>query len=76
MITKMTVKELIEHLKTFPEDLPVLYAIYSDNKMLEAEDIKIAKFMEYRKNDGYYPRNSDSATGVFRRFEGVSFPGN
>lgn len=72
----MTVKGLIEKLKEFPEDLPVLYKIYSDSRMLQPEDIHIAEFMEYREHDGYFPNYNENATGIFRRFKGVLFPGN
>lgn len=38
----MTVKELIEHLQTLPQDYLVVYQRYSDLTKLEASDILVA----------------------------------
>jgi len=38
----VTVAELIELLKTYPQDLPVCYQLYSEQCMLEPKNIEIA----------------------------------
>lgn len=48
----MTVKDLISLLQTFDPELPVCYKIFSEQCMLEADDIKVADFCEAR-NDGW-----------------------
>ena len=37
----MTVSELIEHLKIQPQDLPVAYSLFSEQKLLECDEIEI-----------------------------------
>lgn len=44
----MTVKELIEYLKEFPQDLSVAYQIHSEHKLMESDNIKIEKLQPAR----------------------------
>lgn len=48
----MTVAELIAHLQTQPQDLQVAYECFSEQCLLEANDIKIADGCEPRP-DGW-----------------------
>lgn len=48
----MTVNELIELLKTYPQDLLVAYEIHSEQCLLDAKDIKIKELCEPR-SDGW-----------------------
>lgn len=51
----MTVAELIAHLQTQPQDLPVAYDCCSEHCMLEAGDIRIYEACEPRP-DGWIQR--------------------
>lgn len=67
----LTVAALIEHLNTFDQDLPVAYALRSENCILEADDIKVEEFCEMRP-DGWVPnKRPDKPTRLY-----LSFPGN
>jgi hypothetical protein len=68
----ITVKELIEHLKQFREDMPVAYQIYSEITLLRLEDITVAKLHPYRP-DGWIHRYPNTAV---EKVEYVLFPGN
>lgn len=48
----MTVRELIEQLKGFDPDLPVVYKCYSEQVMLEPNDIDVEALCEPRP-DGW-----------------------
>lgn len=48
----MKVRELIELLGTFDQELPVCYTIYSEQCLLEAADLKVAKLGKARP-DGW-----------------------
>lgn len=48
----MTVADLIDLLKTFPQDLPVAYRLYSEQVMLTREDIT-TKMCQPERNDGW-----------------------
>ena len=48
----MTVKELIKFLQTQPQDLQVCYRLYSEQCLLNADDIYIQEFQPPR-NDGW-----------------------
>jgi hypothetical protein len=67
----MTVRELIELLKTYPQDLDVAYRLYSENCLLEVESIRIETLCEPRE-DGWVPnRRPDKPTRDY-----LLFPGN
>ncbi len=69
----MTVRDLIAHLSQFDPDLPVCYYYYcySEQRLLEAEEIKLQQFGPARA-DGWVPCNRDDKTAVTY----VTFPGN
>lgn len=48
----MTVAELIAFLQTQPQDLPVVYQLYSEQALLKADDIHIERLCEPRP-DGW-----------------------
>lgn len=67
----MTVKELIEFLQTQPQDLQVIYNLYSEYCLLETRDIVIEECCEPRP-DGWVPaKRPDKPTQRY-----VTFPGN
>lgn len=74
----MTVKELIEHLKTFDENLPVWYELHSDTVAMDKEQVTVTELGIRRASDDYatptgrYPRESQT----WNRFKAVLFPGN
>lgn len=48
----MTVAELIEVLKTYPQDLPVVHRMYSEQCMLESKSISVERLCAERE-DGW-----------------------
>lgn len=48
----MTVHDLIEHLKTFDPNLPVVYRLYSEQVLLESKDLDVQALCEPR-SDGW-----------------------
>jgi hypothetical protein len=67
----MKVSELIELLKTYPQDLDVIYDLFSEHCLLNAEDISVIDACEPRK-DGWVPRaRPDKVTKKY-----LSLPGN
>jgi hypothetical protein len=48
----MTVRELIELLGTFDPNLPIAYSLFSEQCMLEPEDISVVQLCEARP-DGW-----------------------
>jgi len=48
----MTVRELIEHLQKYPQNLPVAYRLYSESCLLVAKDIEVVSLCEPRP-DGW-----------------------
>lgn len=48
----MTVKELIDHLKTLPAELECVFAQYSDSAQLDVEDISIVEVTKVRDSGG------------------------
>ena len=67
----MTVKELIKLLKTKPQDLQVVYGIYSEQLLLEEKDITIEKLCEPRP-DGWVQNERPDKPSI----EYLVFPGN
>lgn len=67
----MTVADLIELLKTFPQDLPVAYSLYSEQVMLVREDITV-KLCQPERNDGWvHDARPDKPSVPY-----LMFPGN
>ena len=67
----MTVAELIEFLKTQPQDLQVAFQQYSENVLLEKEQITI-EVLGVARPDGWVPnRRSDKPAETY-----LLFPGN
>ena len=48
----ITVKELIESLKDYPQDLLVVYSLYSEQILLEEDDLEVEELCLPR-NDGW-----------------------
>lgn len=67
----MTVAELIEFLKTQPQDLPVAYKCYSERMSLEIKDIHIERCCAPRA-DGWVPNERPDKDVK----EHLVFPGN
>lgn len=67
----MLVSDLIRLLKTYPQDLPVAYSIYSENCLLEAEDISIEDLCEARPDGWVANKRPDKPTIKY-----LLFPGN
>jgi hypothetical protein len=67
----MTVSELIEFLKTQPQDLQVAYCIFSEMALMRLKDIEVVDLCEPR-NDGWVARKRpDKPTQKY-----LLFPGN
>lgn len=67
----MIVKELIELLQTFPQDLPVAFPQYSEYRLLEAADIAVQE-CSYVRDDGWvHEKRPDRETMPY-----LMFPGN
>lgn len=71
----MTVKELKEKLNEYPEDMYIVYDLYSDYSGLEAKDLRIIKGV-YK--DFYYMRSHStmSEENKSKEMEYLCFPGN
>lgn len=67
----MTVSELIEHLKTFDQNLPVCHRFMSENVLLEKDELVVVKLCKARP-DGYVPNARPDKELV----EYLMFPGN
>jgi hypothetical protein len=67
----MTVKELIEFLKTQPQELQVCYRIYSEQAILEKEEIIIATFCAPREDGWVQDARPDMPQQDY-----LMFPGN
>lgn len=67
----MTVAEMIEFLKTQPQDIPVAITMYSEQRLLETDDIKVEHHC-YPRPDGWIQyRRSDKPSQAY-----LMFPGN
>lgn len=68
----MTVAELIDFLKTQPQDLLVAYRLYSEQTLMEKEEIVIAEFCLPRAMDGWIQdKRPDKPSQPY-----LLFPGN
>lgn len=67
----MTVKELINHLETLPQEYEVVYDRYSERVLLEKDEIEIIT-ASLPRNDGWvHDARPDKSKQKY-----VSFPGN
>ena len=67
----MTVAELIELLKAYPQDLPVAYSKYSEQCLLDPKDIGIGSACLPRPDGWVQSRRPDMPTCDY-----LMFPGN
>ncbi len=67
----MTVLELIEFLKTQPQDLLVCYQIHSEQDLLESDMIFVAEYCEPRPDGWVQDARPDKPTRKY-----LVFPGN
>lgn len=76
----MTVAELIEKLKTMPQEAVVIYALYSDYSALEADDIELhlasEEKVKYRGNRFSNVQSFEKAQEALDYRDVVIFPGN
>ncbi len=77
-VRPMTVKDLITHLHTMPQDLPVAYALHSEFTLMSTEDVQVQMLQPHRP-DGWVAtrwwgtRNEQDA---LKTVPYVVFPGN
>lgn len=67
----MKVSELIEFLKTQPQDLQVAYRAYSEQAILKKEYIAVKELGEMRNDDWVHNKRPDKPTVKY-----LVFPGN
>jgi hypothetical protein len=67
----MTVSELIEFLKTQPQDLQVAYEAYSEHVLLDCEDIEIKECCEPRADGWIHHKRDDKPSQMY-----LILPGN
>lgn len=67
----MNVRELIEFLQTQPQDLLVVYKCYSEQLLLEADEIKIEHFCVPRPDGWVHDFRPDKPSQPY-----LLFPGN
>jgi len=51
----MTVRELVKLLKTFPQDLPIVYKQWSEFRLLQPEDVSVEP-AQHARPDGWVHR--------------------
>lgn len=66
-----TVRDLIEHLKTLPQDLPVGFRCFSEQCLLKFDDIKIEELCEPRNDGWIQDKRPDMPSRPY-----LIFPGN
>lgn len=66
----MTVRELIEFLQMQPQDLQVCYGLYSEQCLLEANDIRISEDCVARADGWIQNKRPDMPTQTYLRFPG------
>lgn len=67
----MTVKELIEFLKTQPQDLKVVYECYSEQVLMDPTDIEVKTLCKPRMDGWVQNYRKDMPTEEY-----LVFPGN
>jgi hypothetical protein len=71
MTMTMTVAQLIAFLQTQPQDLPVAYCCYSEQVLLEADDIRLVEACKPRPDGWIQDKRPDKETQMY-----LLFPGN
>lgn len=66
----MTVAQLIELLKAYPQDMQVVYAIYSEQCLLTPDDITIEKLGLARQDGWVHDYRSDQPSQNYLHFRG------
>jgi hypothetical protein len=87
----MIVSELIEHLKTFPQDALVIATMFSDYEQLEVEDITLIRAEDSKSagkglirhnghlmdlQEGWWPKSEGPKPTEPEYITAVHFPGN
>jgi len=67
----MKVSDLIDFLKTQPPELPVAIRMYSDQQLLEVDDIVVKEFCEPRSDGWVQSKRPDKQSIKY-----LLFPGN
>ena len=67
----MTVAELIEYLKTKPQEIQVVYAKYSEQCLMEPDDIEVRDLCKPREDGWVHDSRPDKETQSY-----LVFPGN
>ena len=67
----MTVAELIEFLKTQPQDIPVAYQLFSEQTLLDASQIRVDEFCLPRPDGWVQYKRPDMPSQKY-----LIFPGN
>ena len=67
----MNVGELIEHLKTYQQDLPVCYRLFSEQILLEAKDLEVESLCHPRPDGWVENWRPDKPSQPY-----LVFPGN
>lgn len=67
----MTVSELIEFLKTKPQELQVIYVCYSDYSLLSSDEISVVNLCQPRPDGWIQDKRPDKPTQRY-----LLFPGN
>ena len=67
----MTVRELIAYLSTQPQDLQVVYQLYSEQCLLRTSDISVQKFCVARDDGWVHQARPDKPTQEY-----LVLPGN
>ena len=70
-VTPITVAQLIAHLQTLPQHLPVAYRRYSEQVALELEDIEVEQLGPIRPDGWIANARPDKPLTTY-----VVFPGN
>jgi hypothetical protein len=71
IVKPITVAELIAHLTTFPQDLPVAYQLHSEQCLLGLDDVNVVKLQAPRPDGWVHDERPDRPAQDY-----VLFPGN
>jgi hypothetical protein len=67
----MTVSELIELLKIYPQDMQVVYQKFSEQKLIEPNEIQVEELCKPRNDGWVHSKRSDKQSQKY-----LVFPGN
>jgi hypothetical protein len=70
-VKPITVAELIAHLQTLPQDLPVAYKLFSEQCLLELQDVKVVELSPVRPDGWIHNARPDTPSVTY-----LCFPGN